>query len=453
MAKIQCAMSKGAPAVSDMEEEVALACAQICQVKIEVLEDIYPASQIQKRHMAAHLAYGAYMLQTVYEFKGKKETIPLVQKAFNVVRGKNDILRTRMVQYKSEVLQVVLKDIVPWYEGNELAEYKAQDMKTPMGYGAPLVRYATIVEGDHIFFVETMHHCVCDGFSKVLFLDDLQAYLTDPEAFDENFQRPRYKMFIEFLKSSHTEEASLFWNSHLKDFQPPKPIISIRADQRPLANRLLVKAVPFNRPAKGAPRMSSMAYAAFALVLGTLTDSNDIVIMSARAGRKTSVPGMESIMGPVATVVPLRVKLRREDTISMLLRSIQNDSMSMFPYEQSGPMAMSQVGHLNTVHFNWHPLGSDFYSKLVVFDHDGSRVQLMGNQNLSTPFKTIVNMLFDVWDVGDHLRLEVVWNDKIADESLAHSVRDQFAKNLLEICSSQTMSVGSLLLPTTTQSN
>ena len=66
--------------------------------------------------------------------------------AFEAVRSKNCLVRTRLVKYKGQVLQVVLSDKADWTEGCDLSAYRDRDPMFRMDYGRPLFRYA-LLEG------------------------------------------------------------------------------------------------------------------------------------------------------------------------------------------------------------------------------------------------------------------------------------------------------------------
>lgn len=130
----------------DPSEDEVCACAQACNVDREMINIVSPAHPEQQRRMERHLEMGWYMDTMSFEFHRKpdREKMRFLMKVFEAVRSKNCLLRTRLVKYKGQVLQVVLGDEAKWDKGDDLSAYKVQDSGIRMDYGRPLFRYALL---------------------------------------------------------------------------------------------------------------------------------------------------------------------------------------------------------------------------------------------------------------------------------------------------------------------
>ena len=128
----------------DPSEDELWACAEACNVDREMIDTVSPAHEEQKRRMECHLGTGSYVETMVFHFEQKPddEQKRSLMTAFEAVRSRNCHLRTRLVKYKGQVLQVVLSDKADWTEGADLSAYKSQNRKIRMKYGKPLCRYA-----------------------------------------------------------------------------------------------------------------------------------------------------------------------------------------------------------------------------------------------------------------------------------------------------------------------
>ena len=128
----------------DPSEDELCACAQACNVDRDMITIGSPAHPEQQRCMECHLETGSYMETMVVDFEQKPddEQKRFLMTAFEAVRSRNCLLRTRLVKYKGQVLQVVLNDKADWTEGVDLSAYKSQNRMIRMEYGKPLFRYA-----------------------------------------------------------------------------------------------------------------------------------------------------------------------------------------------------------------------------------------------------------------------------------------------------------------------
>ena len=112
-----------------------------------------------KGFMKSHYQRGSWLLQLVLELEGVRDTA-LVRRAFDTIRAKNQVLRTRLVKVGSEVLQVALKEPTFWHDATDLTDYMAKDSELWMGFGQPLVRNAVVQESEKTYIVWTAHHSV-----------------------------------------------------------------------------------------------------------------------------------------------------------------------------------------------------------------------------------------------------------------------------------------------------
>ena len=153
-------MEVGSPTTSDGRKEhidrLVRACAEACGVGLGFVEKMGPASEEQERRMDHHIRTGSYMMQMVLHCEGGLNQDFLLR-ALSALRSSNHILRTRLVRHEGQVYQVVLRDSMMYQQAAvDLRPFLEQNRRTPMGYGAPLFRYAFIREPHgEAFFIWT----------------------------------------------------------------------------------------------------------------------------------------------------------------------------------------------------------------------------------------------------------------------------------------------------------
>lgn len=440
----------------DLEEDLVQACANTCGVEQDAIEDIFPATETQERILGWHMKDGSAVLQYVFQIHGPAKT-DLIREVVDVIRQKNQILRTRLVRQNGILYQVVVKDPAKWYEGTKLSEYWEHVFSQEgwVGYGDPLFRYAFIEEGRDLFFAYTSQHSGYDGWTNHLIFDALEEGLRDLEGLRQKPVRTQYKQFGKWIerRSAATDEAAksmAFWDSYLSGFKGFANRIGAAPGYEPYETARVTRIMPLKRRASPFT-LSTMAHAAWAISLGNIYQDDDVLFLTVTSGRRfprnDPLPGVESVMGPVQIGVCLRTRLRAEQPISSLLRETQDSILSMIPYEREGPIARKILGpHLAYVSvFNWHPIGNDIPSRIIDFENpDGSITRLEGRRDLYTPFKVPIRIVVDVWEHHDHLRIIPKWDGNLYDGDHVALMLDQLTDNLSKILTSRVDCVGDL---------
>ena len=152
--------SDSKPAITGLtpNEDTVNACAEACHVDQQLIECIYTAHAEQEHRMNHHISNGTYLEQMVLQFDhvASLRQQEFLIKVIDTIRIKNYILRTRLVKHEGAVYQVVLKEGSRWTIDADLEGYLRKSIKTRMGYGSELCRYA-LLGGEHgeTFFIWT----------------------------------------------------------------------------------------------------------------------------------------------------------------------------------------------------------------------------------------------------------------------------------------------------------
>ena len=433
-----------APSQGQLNPAILRACADTCGVEPELIEDIFPTVGVQSSLMQIHIHSGAFLMQLVFELSGTRDTA-LVRKAFEIIRDKNQALRTRLVQMDSEMLQVALKDPIVWHNAVDLEGYKAKDSTMWMGYGQPLVRHAVVQELEKTYIIWTCHHSLMDGWTRRLLLDDLKSYLVDPVAFTAKPDRPPFKDLLGYQRSYKTE-ADAFFERYYAELPHTKTLYNVPENYTANPNNSTARKVSIDRPTRNAFTVSVMAHAAFALALGQTIGTGEVTLNTIRGSRAISMPGAESIMGPLVSSALLHVQLPPKEPVSTVLRSIQDTTTRMLKYDFfSREHRMRQPGHLNHIAFNWFPIGTDLFSRTMEFTVGDDKALLKVSQELYPNPHYSFGCVINIYDNGDHLRVSSSFDDRLLEASLLERLLDLFAAKLRRICEGQEMSVESLM--------
>ncbi len=308
--------------------------ATTCDVPVEKVLDIYPCTPLQEGLLALSVTQpGSYVLQTIYELTDGSDPERFCD-SWDRVYQEEEILRTRLFQFTgaSGAFQVVLSNKIEWESCTNLTQYMKENEDVTMGFGTPLSRFALVrdVESTKIHFILTIHHALYDGWSMPLLLDRVyQRYFAETS----KLVRTPYNMFIEKITSTRPSDTIDYWKSQLQDadythFPPPLPIAGEPGQQLNLECSM---SLPRSRDS--GILTSTILRAAWALLLGTYTRSNDIIFGATLSGRSVPLVGVETVIGPTLTTVPIRIKFDKTQQTRDFLRRIQDQSAQMIDYE------------------------------------------------------------------------------------------------------------------------
>ncbi|KAK2591375.1 hypothetical protein QQS21_010935 [Conoideocrella luteorostrata] len=308
-----------------------------------VVEDAYPCTPLQEGLLSLSMKCpGDYVTQNVLELASELD-VEAFRKAWGEVTRKMAILRTRVTQYRSFLVQVVLSEDIRWHEGTDLDEYLEADKRSSMTFDQPLVRCAIIKDSTASckWFVLTIHHALYDDWSLSLIMDAVyRAYrgqLVD--------SGPQLSSFINYILEQDNEDATNYWKSALAGYIhnqfPPLPP-GVRQSR---VEKTIQGEIPVSPRQQSDITVSNLLRAAWALVAGSMTNSQDVVFGMTTSGRAAKVPGVSKMAAPTIATIPVRVKWSKGQNVSRYVETVQNQAAEMIPFEQVGLQKIAKLCH------------------------------------------------------------------------------------------------------------
>ncbi|KAI1626476.1 hypothetical protein EDD37DRAFT_349340 [Exophiala viscosa] len=348
-----------------------------CQVLESQVEDCYPCTPLQEGLMVLSILNpGAYVAQKVFKLPASMD-IAKFRSAWEMTVANNPILRTAIVQADSaRALQVVLRDSFTWRSAETLEEYLAKDQDEEAAYGKPLSRYALTNDGH---FVWTAHHCMYDGWSVPLVLEQVRSHyleITAPHA-------PGFNRFIKYLSSTSDEASYNFWERYLSGDKastfPEQPA----ATHRLRVDHAVHHSIVITRKAGSETPMATVLREAWGFCLSQYADSKDIVFGVTLSGRNCPVADIGKIIGPTITTVPVKVTLSEDLTVSASLKRAQDQATEMIPYEHFGLQNIAKISEVaaNAVQFQ------NIFVVQPTVQFDVHHNELLGADDVSPPLK------------------------------------------------------------------
>lgn len=318
------------------QQSMAKSAAERCHISTDDIEDIYPCTPLQEGLMTLTAKTpGQYIARFDYDLASDIDLVKF-QSAWDKTFDANAILRTRIVQLgASNMLQVVVRHSIRWHVFETQEEY--EQVKHPtMTLDSALAHFA-IVKANGSFHL-TLHHALYDGWSLPLLWDQVNASYHRGEPLKS---RP-FKHFIRHIRSVQGTEA--FWQSEFTSLSAPILPVLPSPRHAPAPKSSLEHRITNLARAKTEYTAPTLIQLAWAVVMSCYTDSEDILYGLTVNGRSASVSGIEDITGPTFATVPVRFHVRAEDRVDTAMKSMQQKTTSMIPFQHTGLQYIRQLG-------------------------------------------------------------------------------------------------------------
>lgn len=170
-----------------------------------------------------------------------------------------------------------------------------------------------------------IHHALFDGWAMRLVLNRLR----DAYHGKELTILPDLELFINFV---HNQNAAVerngstqFWQSRLADHDRTEFVERI-SGRSPMTNSS--ETYTDQRVIEGnvtTLTISAILHAAWALLVSSYSDTDDVLFATALSGRDVPVEGVLDMAGPTMAAVPCRVHVRSEQTVAKFVEQVASD--------------------------------------------------------------------------------------------------------------------------------
>jgi amino acid adenylation domain-containing protein len=327
--------------LNDAELPTMLSAFQnICGIDQENIEDVFPCTSLQEGLIALSAKQpGSYIAKYVYVLHDEID-IARFRNAWEQTLRLCSILRARIISHKGRVVQSVLTETAHWEEARNLTSFLQSVQDYKMEYGSKLCRYAIINEADAQYFVLVLHHAVFDGWSLQVILDILH------KEYHGHTKSPLqdYSSLIKYVTSIDRAAAHKYWSSQLSGTQKASFPKTDPTNQSQVAvSAIIRRTISLQRPSMAIITPATIIRAAWAIVLSQYSESTDICFGATVSGRHAPVVGIEKMVGPAITTVPIRVDLSPKMKVLEFLQTIQSQASEIVPYEQFGLQNISKI--------------------------------------------------------------------------------------------------------------
>lgn len=239
----------------------------------------------------------------------------------------------------------------------EIREYAEDDRRAGFDLATgPLMRYTLIRAGSgRDVLVQTVHHIIADGWSVPPML---RALLAEYHAPGTVYPVGGFPDYVSWLAGRDDAESDRVWHEQLAQLPGP----SLVAEGHTPSDRFTDIASEPDGDIDAAARsagvqLSVAVHGAWAVTLGGILHSTDVVFGSTVSGRDADVPGIEDMVGLFINTIPVRTRWRGTTTAGDLLASVREHQSAVLPHQH---VSLARIGR---------QAGSgSLFDTLVVFD-------------------------------------------------------------------------------------
>ncbi|MFI0743110.1 amino acid adenylation domain-containing protein, partial [Streptomyces sp. NPDC021100] len=326
-----------------------------------IIEDILPLSPLQEGLLfharLENASKNLYVAQYTIELRGELDAKAL-RAAAAALLDRHANLRAGFRSRKTgEPIQVIRRDVpLQWNEYDlgglppTAAEARCSELTDEdwaQGVDAEassLLRFTLIRRSPRRHrLVVTHHHLVLDGWSMTLLLRELfllHAHDGDSSVLPDTLP---YRSYLAWLAARDRAAARDAWRAVMDGVDEPT-LLAPGAPRRSgsASQDITLELAPeLTARLKQQARQSDVTLntvfqGAWALLLGRLTGRDDVVFGATVSGRPAELPGAESAIGMLINTVPVRARLRCDDSLRDLFERIQQQRFGLLDHDHLG---------------------------------------------------------------------------------------------------------------------
>ncbi|NLN64296.1 MAG: amino acid adenylation domain-containing protein [Clostridiaceae bacterium] len=292
-----------------------------------------------------------YFQQIAFTIKGVVEPA-LLEKSFNIIVDRHDILRTHFIyQSLKRPLQVVLsrseikiniEDISHLDEASirsYVEDYWVRDRDNGFDLSKDqLIRLTLVKRGKEDYtLIWSFHHILMDGWCIGIINKELFEIYT---ALKKNMyyrlgKAPHFINYINWLETHDEDEAREYWTRYLEGYGIKAGIPSTRARKTGKYKR---EEYSFRIDEEMTSKLTSIAaknnttlnivlQAIWGIILQKYNRTNDVVFGAVMSGRSSEIEGIEEMLGLFINTVPVRVHCSTDTPLITLLGNMQQAAL------------------------------------------------------------------------------------------------------------------------------
>ncbi|MGH3911799.1 MAG: amino acid adenylation domain-containing protein [Pseudonocardiaceae bacterium] len=199
----------------------------------------------------------------------------------------------------------------------------------------------------------TDHHILFDGWSFPLFVQELfELYVSGGDTTARPPVTP-YRDYLAWLAAQDRSTAEAAWRDALAGLDEPTLVVGADHQRVPvIPDRVVAElsgelTAALSGQARGLDvTLNTMVQAAWGILLGRITGRSDVVFGVTVSGRPPDLAGVESMVGLFINTVPVRVRLRPQESVRQVLARLQAQQARLLVHHHLGLVDIQQLAGL-----------------------------------------------------------------------------------------------------------
>ncbi|WP_330319620.1 amino acid adenylation domain-containing protein [Streptomyces clavifer] len=289
----------------------------------------------------------------------------------------------------------------------------------------PLMRYTLVRRGSgRNVLVQTVHHIIADGWSVPPMLRTLLAEYHRPGT---AYRIGGFSDYVHWLAGRDDDESDRVWREQLAGLPGPSLVAEGHTPSDRFSDTAAEPADDIDAASRAAGVPLSVAvHSAWAVTLGGILQSRDVVFGSTVSGRDAEVPGIGDMVGLFINTVPVRARWTGTTVAGGLLDSVREHQSAVLPHQH---VSLARIGRQT---------GSGArFDTLVVFDvatdvdalrTPGDELVVTGIVNEGAPHYPLTLVVERA--PNGRPRFNLIYDAELLGESSARTVLSTFVRAL-----------------------
>ncbi|KZF19680.1 nonribosomal peptide synthetase 2 [Xylona heveae TC161] len=345
-------------------------------------------------------------------------SIPQIKEAFQAVAKNNTILRSGFISAPTSTgpyVQVIWRDLSDTqFRQTEKFSY-GFSLDGMNAYLRPLRVQIGFIDGE-LRILAHIHHALYDGWSWEHLLNDIGDLIKGKPLVERPQFQEVVKYNMKFIEGLSFSESKAFWQARLADITPSLlPNLSGREPAPPSFDiqhwrmeTSPAKLASFSR--KLGVGLQTCFQGALAYILSRYIGTSEVIVGNVFSGRTLPITGVEEIMGPCISTLPVPTSVLASQTIAEYLQNLHHKNREMlefstFPLGEIKKCSKMEPGQpLFDVLFVWQQ---------TLQSEDDSRIFRQINSRDFLEF----NLTLEVEPSPDQIRAKATFNESIIPQA------------------------------------
>ncbi|MFN6462897.1 MAG: amino acid adenylation domain-containing protein [Nostoc sp. DedVER02] len=266
-------------------------------------------------------------------------------------------------------VQMDWRHLTPDEQQNHLEEFLSSDRQKKFNLAqAPLMRFTIIQLTEQKYqFIWSHHHILFDGWSMQIVLKEVLAFYEANQRGEYlRLQGVRpYREYIEWLQQQNIEQAKDFWQKTLQGFETPTSLSGNRKKETYKEQRFQLSQTVTEKLQLAARQhhltLNNLVQGAYALLISRYSGESDVVFGATVSGRPPQLEQVESMVGLFINTLPIRTKITAKTELLPWLKQLQTQALEQ---EQYAYFSLAEIQKLSDI-----PTGSQLFESLLVFEN------------------------------------------------------------------------------------